>query len=583
MSRDDFSEDDLRELLEICAVSEPGRLPEADEVWRSAGRIRRRRQAGAVVGGMAAAAVLFGALSVSQLLGPDDARETLADPTRTEQSTTPVVALPGDRTTYVLVRDGSGAVVDRSVPLTTLSADQLAGTRWVLQDRTWAGGPVDEQLTGGADVGVSLDQTAGGTSGLDLTVELGACSVTETLTLADHGTFLGSAPGQEGDCEGEQARARDAWTALLGQGGELLDAGQDVLLISLAPLGDDTVATTAPPDPAQETAVAPTSPSGTAPGTDEATGQDTGTAAPSAGPTTTDDPTGPSGGDPAGPSPEEPAEPTPGEPGLLPPVAAAPLWPGGFPVGGGAGVDLPSWWTASSQGVGGSPSVVYLDPADTSAESRVEVRHDAGGTWASDPTDIDGTPFFVDLQTGGIVCDLPGGPTIEPFEQEPETGTGTVDGRQATWWRWDVVACGGTVRMTPEAWHVPGSALLVRGTDGGKVTQVLDALHLDAGLAGPAVSSLVDATAAGPGGLVGTERLASGPGEPRVWTYVDAARCTVPGIDPFSATEVSCADLSARVSELLASGEYAADGYFVGLDHVDGLVTAAHLTIGQGG
>lgn len=459
---------ELREVLDEAA-GHPPRVDLAEAAWARGVGMRRRRRAVLAGGGtVLAAAAVVGALVLSGGLAPDE-DVAPAVPTQTP-GPTQVEPGPADlmsARTFIFLGEGTepdaetiagvadlGSLDDVEVP----APADLAGTTWDLYtamrvDRstgepepTGPGLRLGDELTIGADVPTTLSfvEAEDGDTLLVVNVDdCGGAAFQEDLVLEADGRFVGQDTGTEdiGCSEAIQA-AEDYWMLALPQGGWLHHPSEDVLLLSVVG-----------PDPA---------------------------------PTGEPDPTDGGG------STESPDR-----------TEAQTVPEGTVSIGEGVGLTPPEGWTylpLVRSREESEPSVdmtcllppgetrVFDGECPTGIEIRVGVEHRAEeanpNVWW-DPGNPDDLDSPVSCYAAPVGYGLP--ENAVTFDSDPETGTATVNGHAAEWFRWSATCAEGQ-EFTAEAWRFTDLGIELRSRDGSQdleaVAQTLtlsDAIAADRG------------------------------------------------------------------------------------------------------
>lgn len=440
---------ELRDVLDDAVGNTP-RVDLAEAAWTQGVGMRRRRRAAFAGGGtVLAAAAVVGALVISGGIAPDEdmapaVPTSTPGPTQVEPGPTEAEPEPTDLSqalTFVFERDGTklqietttlGAALDQQ-PVPT--PEELVGTSWNLVSDIDASGAeefinytIADASTVGADVPTALN-FADRNGAAILWVDPNGCggpSYQGGLDLGSDGRFAGqqmesSAVG----CPEEEEQVAGFWASALEGGGWLHQPHDDVLLLSVV-VPEDSVS-----DPA------PTNGS-------EATGQ----------PERTD----------GGEQTETPEVPD-----------------GTVSIGEGVGVTPPEDWTYLPLFRGredAEPSVdttcllppgetrVFDGQCPTGIEIRVGVEHLAAeenpNVWW-DPGDPDQWDAPESCYAAPVGYGLPENPVT--FDPDPETGTTTVDGHRAEWFRWSAT-CEEGQEFTAESWRFPDLGIELRSPDG---------------------------------------------------------------------------------------------------------------------
>lgn len=235
----ELREQELRDLLDGAA--DLGGEVDVDRQWAAGRRRRTRRGAGMALAAGVVGVALVGGLVQTGLLG--GATPVPTGPAAVPDGYTTFVFAAPDAPAGDVPGTGSGRV---TVP----SADDLAGTSWVLTDQLWGSGTEAAQVVGG-DPGTTTIEFSGA-DGTGWGFDADGCGggwFQEDLTLSAEGRFPAGGPATDDQgCPPDAQAAEDFWIEALGSGGYLRGLEDDWLLVSVvAPTTEGTQAPTTDP------------------------------------------------------------------------------------------------------------------------------------------------------------------------------------------------------------------------------------------------------------------------------------------------------------------------------------------------
>lgn len=533
---------ELRDVLDEAA-GDPPRVDLAEAAWaRGVGMRRRRRAVFAGGGTLLAAAAVVGAMVISGGIAPDEdmapaVPTSSPGPTETEQTPTeqtqedPGPVSTESAVTFMFHRAGTNPTIETSSmqsldSIAVPSQANLTGTTWDLVPIGNAAEASDFlDLTFGDEdtIGVEAPTTLnfrdrGGDTLLSMATGCAGPSFQEDLELGADGHFAGQpAVSLAIGCDGPDSGG--FWGPALERGGWLHQPHEDVLLLSVLP---DGLTIDAP------TTDGPTS--------DGPTTDGPGTEVP-----TTD-----------GPTTEEPTTEDPGDSAPAGPAAS---------IGGGHGVVVPDGWTAvplmrDSDTMAGTTCLLAAGETELlypSCSAGVEIRTGVdpeastpGGSWwdPGDPEDLAPPEYCYAAH-----LDYANAFDNEATFEEPETGTATVGGHDAEWFRWPA-SCADGQEFVAEAWRITDLGIELRSKDGSQdVEPLVQAVVLDRDVP---TESQVEVMVSEPVGDVLTGELQEwagryeGTGEQVTYEITEDTRCLVTTSDGEPGTDMelgACTEL----------------------------------------